>query len=295
MLKRAKRQEFLGETVMLAPALALVIVFMLVPIGIAIYLSFTNWDGYSSDLSSVGWANYERIFSDPTVMDAALFTGIITVVGTIGCNVLGLGLALLVSRSTRFNSFMRAVLFYPYIIGAVIIGYLWSAILGSNGALNSVLHALGSSGLPFLSDGVWAGGSVIFVIIWSGFGVNLVLYLAGLQTIPDSLIEAATVDGASPWHVFWKVKLPLLAPVVTINIVLVMISLLRTYELVLALTAGGPAGRTQTIAFYILNTSFTNGQLGYGAAQAVLLMIVIVAVTVVLTTMRRRAERDVIA
>ena len=139
----------------------------------------------------------------------------------------------------------------------------------------------------------WARASVVFVIVWANFGVTMVLYLAGLQTLPIDLIEAAVIDGANAWQVFWRVKFPLLAPVVTISVVLTTISLLRTYELVLALTAGGPAGRTQTIAFYILNISFADGKLGYGAAQAVLLMIVIIVVTVALMAMRRRTDQNI--
>jgi raffinose/stachyose/melibiose transport system permease protein len=293
--RRGRRTDLLADTVMVAPALILVTAFILIPIVIAVYLSMTNWDGFSPSPDFIGFKNYSRAFSDASVGYAAGVTAIVAVVGTLLCNVFGLGAALLVTKSTRINAFLRGVLFYPYIIGAVIIGFLWSALLGTNGAVNSVLTGLGLPTVPFLAQPGWALASVIFVIVWSGFGVNMVLYLAGLQTIPDSLIEAATIDGASRWQTFWKVKLPILAPVVTINIVLTMITLLRTYELVLSLTRGGPAGKTQTIAYYILNISFTQGKLGYGAAQAVLLMIVIVIVTVAITSFRRRAEQDVAA
>jgi raffinose/stachyose/melibiose transport system permease protein len=293
--RRRARRQFLADTVMVAPALALVVVFIIVPIGIAIYLSLTNWDGFSPNPGFVGLANYREIFHDSQVAQAAIVTGIITVTGTVLANVIGLGLAMLVNGSGRFKAIARGVLFYPYIIGAIIIGFLWSAILGSDGAIDSVLQSLGSSGIPFLATAGWALASVVFVIVWANFGVTMVLYLAGLQTLPGDLIEASVIDGANAWQTFWRVKLPLLAPVVTINVVLMMISLLRTYELVLALTEGGPAGTTQTIAYYILNISFADGKLGYGAAQAVLLMIVIIAATVVLTTMRRRAEKDIAA
>lgn len=293
--RRGHRKDLLADTVMVAPALILVAAFILIPIVIAVYLSMTNWDGFSPSPDFIGFKNYARVFSDASVGYAAGVTAIVAVAGTLLCNAIGLGAALLVTKSTRVNSFLRGVLFYPYIIGAVIIGFLWSALLGTNGAVNSVLTGLGLPSIPFLAEPSWALASVIFVIVWSGFGVNMVLYLAGLQTIPDSLIEAATIDGASRWQTFWKVKLPILAPVVTINVVLTMITLLRTYELVLSLTRGGPAGKTQTIAYYILNISFTQGKLGYGAAQAVLLMIVIVIVTVAITSFRRRAEQDVAA
>ena len=284
-----------GDVAMLAPALVLVLVFILVPIGIAGYLSLTDWDGFTPRPGFVGWENYRRIFDDEPLVHAAVVTLVIAIAGTLFANALGLGMALLVDGPGRFKSLARGALFYPYIIGAVIIGFLWSAILGSNGAVNAVLKALGGAGIPFLAEPTWAIVSLVLVIIWANFGVTMVLYLAGLQTLPGELMEAALIDGASTWQTFWRVKFALLAPVVTINLVLTMISLLRTYELVLALTSGGPAGTTQTITYYILTISFANGKLGYGAAQAVLLMIVILVVTVALTAMRRRAERDVAA
>lgn len=283
------------EALMAAPSVVMVGVFVLLPIAIAFYLSLTDWNGFSENPNWVGWGNYRAMAEDPYVIRSAQFTAIVAIVGTIACNVAGLGLALLLARPTRTNSFLRALFFYPNIIGAVILGFLWSAILGSNGALNAVISGITGSGIPFLADPALAGASVIFVIVWSSFGVNLVLYLAGLQTIPDSLLESARIDGATKWQVLRLIKIPLLAPVITINLVLVLVSLLRTYDVVLALTAGGPAGRTETVAYQILNTSFSSAKLGYGSAQAIVLMIVTVAIAVSITSYRRRAEKDVAA
>ena len=275
---------------MLAPALALLTAFMLIPIAMAGYLSFTDWDGLTPSPNPVGWANYQRLLSDVDVRNAAVVTLVITVVGTVGCNAAGLGLALLLNRRNRFTSLLRAVVFYPYVVGPIIIGFLWSAILGADGVIaNAVIPA------PFLSDPVWAVGSITFVVVWSQFGVNVVLYLAGLQTVPPSLLEAATVDGASRWQTFRAVTWPVLAPSVTVNIVLVLVGLLRVYEIVLALTNGGPAGRTSTFAFLILSGSFKTNQLGYAAAQAITLMIVIGALALGVTALRQRAERAVAA
>jgi ABC-type sugar transport system permease subunit len=283
------------DAVMIGPAFALVVAFVLIPIGIAVYLSFTDWDGFTIPPDWIGARNYTRLFQDPDVLRAAAFTAVIAVVGTIACNALGLGIAVLLNRNTRVNTVMRVLVFSPYVIGPIILGFLWSSILGSNGAINSVLTNLGAERLPFLADPTWAMVTTLLVIIWASFGVNVVLYLAGLQTLDDSLIEAAVIDGASPWQTFWRVKLPVLAPTVTLNVVLAAIGLLRVYEIVLALTAGGPAGTTQTVVFNILTTSFSRSQLGYGAAQSVVLMVVIITVTVVLTQLRRRSELAVSA
>ena len=290
---RAKRRESAVDIVMMAPPLLLVVGLVVVPIGIAVYLSFTDWNGFTTPPHPVGFRNYVRLTEDSGVRHAAFVTLLITLVGTVVCNVLGLGVALLLNRNTRLNAILRVLVFYPYVVGPVILGFLWSSILGTDGAVNAVVGAKHS--LPFLSDPTWAVATVICVIVWSSFGVNVVLYLAGLQTVPDSVIEAAKIDGASPWQTFWRVKLPMLAPTVTVNVVLVVIGLLRVYELILALTAGGPAGETQSFVYNILTSSFDNTQLGYGAAQSVVLMIVIIVVTVGITSARRRSEQAVSA
>ena len=280
---------------MIGPAFALVAVFVIVPIGIAAYLSFTDWDGFTLPPSWVGTRNYERLFQDPEAFRAVEYTVVIAVVGTVACNVLGLGVALLLSRSTRVNTVMRVLVFSPYVIGPIILGFLWASILGTNGAVNSFLTGIGADRLPFLADPVWAMITTLLVIIWASFGLNVILYLAGLQTLDASLLEAARIDGAGAAATFWQIKLPVLAPTVTLNIVLAAIGLLRVYEIVLALSAGGPAGATQTVVFTILTTSFSRSQLGYGAAQSVGLMIAIILVTVVLTQARRPSEQAVSA
>lgn len=281
------------RAVMLAPATAMISLFMLVPIVLAAYLSFTDWDGLTPNPRRIGWANYQHLFADADVRQAAVVTLVITVVGTLACNAAGLGLAMLLNRPTRVNSVLRAVVFYPYVVGPIIVGFLWSAILGADGAIATVLTSSHHSALPFLSDPAWAIGSITFVVVWSQFGVNVVLYLAGLQTIPASLLEAARVDGANRWQTFRAVTWPVLAPSVTVNLVLVLVGLLRVYEIVLALTNGGPAGRTSSFAFLILSNSFKANKLGYGAAQAITLMVVIGVMALGLTALRRRAESAV--
>lgn len=293
--RRRGGADLLSDAIMIGPALLLVALFVLIPIGIAAYLSFTNWDGFTIPPSWVGTRNYERLFQDPDAFRAAAYTAAIAVVGTIACNAFGLGIALLLNRNTRVNTVMRVLVFSPYVIGPIILGFLWASILGTSGAANAVLTSLGVERLPFLSNPVWAMVTTLLVIIWASFGLNVILYLAGLQTLDASLLEAAKIDGAGPWATFWRVKLPVLAPTVTLNIVLAAIGLLRVYEIVLALTAGGPAGSTQTVVFNILTTSFSRSQLGYGAAQSVVLMLVIIIVTVVLTQLRRRSEEAVSA
>ncbi|UNM16553.1 sugar ABC transporter permease [Streptomyces formicae] len=278
---------------MVVPATALYVVMLAVPVGLAVYLSLTDWDGFSARPGFVGTANYADLLSDAGLQRAATVTLLVAGAGTAGLNVLGLGFALLLNRPSRLNSFFRMVMFYPHVLSALVVGFLWSAILGTTGAVNSLVTSRGGEVLPFLSDPDWALATMIAVVVWAAFGVNVVLYLAGLQAVPHSLIEAARIDGATRWQVFRHVTLPALGPSVTINVVLSLVTLLKTYDLVVSLTAGGPAGQTQTVAYLILWNSFHDGRLGFGSAQAVVLMLVTAVLALAVTRLRRRAETAV--
>jgi len=292
-LTRTRWQRLLPEFVMTAPALLIFTGMFVIPTILAVYLSMTDWNGFSLSPKFIGLENYSDLFSNPRAQSAAIFTVIIAIVGTLLCNVIGLGLAVLISAPTKSNAIIRTVLFYPHIISALIIGFLWSAMLSPHGIVNSTLAQLGIGSLPFLSDPTFAAVCVIATIVWATFGINLILYIAGIKSVPMEFYEAATVDGASKWQQFKSITFPMIAPIMTVNLIIVLVSLLRTYDLVLALTGGGPAGRTQTIVFQILVDSFQNGKLGFGSAQAVVLMIVTAVLGVVITLARRRAEEKV--
>jgi ABC-type sugar transport systems, permease components len=278
---------------MTAPAFALQALLLVVPLIIAVRLSFTDWTGLSTHFDSVGAKNYRKLLEDPTVREAAQVTALIAIIGTVVCNGAGLFFALLLQKATRINKLVRAAIFYPQVLAPLVIGFVWAAFLGPGGVVSNVMQSAHMSPLPFLSDQHWAVGTTIFVIVWSTFGVNVVLYLAGLQTVPPDLLEAARIDGAGPVQTFRHVVLPMLAPIVTLNVVLVLVSLLRTYDLVVSLTGGGPAGSTQTVAYLILNVAFRNNELGYGAAQAVVLAAVTGVLAVLIILVRRRAEARV--
>ena len=292
-LRPRRPGEGFATLLMVAPATALFAVMLVVPVGLAVYLSLTDWNGYSAQPHVVGTANYAHLFGDPVMRHAATVTLLVAIVGTAGMNLLGLGFAVLVNGSSRANRFLRVVLFYPHVLSALVVGFLWSAILGTTGAVNSLVTAHGGGVLPFLSDPTWALLTMIAVLVWAGFGVNVVLYLAGLQAVPASLVEAARIDGASRWQVFRHVTLPALGPVVTVNVVLSLVTLLKTYDLVVSLTAGGPAGQTQTVAYLILWNSFHDNRLGFGSAQSVVLMVVTAALALIVTRLRRRGEMAV--
>lgn len=276
-----------------APAVLVFSAMFIIPMFLAFILSLTNWNGYSLNFTFVGFENYLRAFNNPRSIDAAVFTLQIAFWGTVFCNTVGLALATLISGPGKSNAVMRTVFFYPYTISALIVGFLWSAILSPQGAINTLLTQGNLSPVPFLTDPDMAKWAVIFTIIWSSFGFNMILYIAGLKSIPAEYYEAATIDGANRWEQFRYITFPMLAPIVTVNLVLSLVGFLKVYDVVLALTAGGPAASTQTVVFQILNDSLANAKLGFGAAQSVILLVITAVLGLVVTLSRRNAERKV--
>lgn len=284
-------QRRLPGILMGGPAVLVFIAMFVIPMILAAVLSFTDWNGYSLNFGFIGWENYAKAFRSPRSVQAAVFTGIIAIVGTVLCNAVGLAIATLISGPGRANTILRTIFFYPYVISALIIGFIWSAMLSPDGAVNGMLSAIGVPELPFLTDPGFAKASVIFTIVWSHFGFNMILFLAGIKSVPAEYYEAATMDGASRWQQFRSITLPLIAPVFTVNLVLTLVGLLKAYDVVLSLTDGGPAGSTQTIVYQILKDSFANSSLGFGAAQSMVLLIVTAVIGLAVTLVRRRAEQ----
>lgn len=232
------------------------------------------------------------MFGSDDITGTMVVTAVVAVVGAVAVNLAALGLALLLQRTNRFNTFGRVVMFYPHVLSALVVGFLWQAILGPQGVVNTMLEKAGTDSLPFLSDPDWALWSMILVIVWSLFGVQLILYLAGLQAVPADLLEAARIDGASRWQTFRAVTWPSLASTVTVAVITSGISLLKTYDVVVSLTGGGPAGSTKTLAYSILAVSFPQRDIGVASAQAVLLIVAAAVLAITVLVLRRRAEDD---
>ncbi|MCL2552168.1 MAG: sugar ABC transporter permease [Actinomycetia bacterium] len=275
---------------MMGPAVVLYTVLTVVPVGVAIYLSLTNWNGFSS-ADFIGLDNYRHLFDDPNSTKSWYVTALIAAVGTV-CEVgLGLVYALILKGRSRGNSFFRAVAYFPHVISALILGYLWAAILGTNGAINNTLGKFGVGPVGFLFDENMALYSLIAVIVWAGFGFNVVLFVAALQTVPAELLEAAAIDGANRRQTNLRVVVPMIAPVVTIATVLNLVGLIRAYDIVVSLTGGGPAGSTQTFSYLILARSFESTKVGYATAQAVFLMVVSAVLALAVTALRNRQDQ----
>lgn len=275
---------------MMGPAVLLYTVLTVVPVAVAIYLSLTDWNGFSS-ADFIGLDNYRHLFDDPNSTQSWYVTALIAAVGTVFEIGLGLIYALALKGRSRGNSFFRAVAYFPHVISALILGYLWAAILGTNGAINNTLAKFGVNPVGFLFDEHMALMSLIGVIVWAGFGFNVVLFVAALQTVPAELLEAAAIDGANRRQTNLRVVIPMIAPVVTIATVLNLVGLIRAYDIVVSLTGGGPAGSTQTFSYLILARSFEGTKVGYATAQAVFLMVVSAVLALVVTALRNRQDQ----
>ena len=259
----------------------------------SLYFSFTNFGGYSNKVSFVGFANYTALFSNPTVLTGLTFTLAYALGRALIVTVLAIPLAVALNKRFVGRNFVRAAMFFPAVPSAAILGLVWAFILApiSMGVVNSALGGLfGVGPVPWLSTNLLARLSVIVVGVWQQLGWHAMLYLAYLQSIPTEYYDAADVDGASSRQRFFHITVPLLAPAMTISIVLLVVFGLQEYALPLALTGGGPGYATYTVSQTIILLGISNAQYGQGAALSILFLLMVAFVLVVQITILRRRE-----
>jgi len=263
------------------PAMLLFTFVVLVPSARGIYYAFTDWDGLDPSLSFIGLDNFRQMSRDPDAVQAIRHTLLIAVSITIIQNGVGLLLALGVNTMIRSRNVLRVFLFAPAVITPIVTAYLWRNLLGPDGAVNSLLSAVGLSSWQqdWLGDPQLALWSVVGVIVWQFAGYSMVIFLAGLQSVPREIYEAADMDGAGPVRRFWSVTRPLLAPAFTVNLMLSIIGGIKLFDQVYALTNGGPGHATDTISTLIYKDAFTLGEFGYSIALAVVLTIIVAIVS----------------
>jgi raffinose/stachyose/melibiose transport system permease protein len=250
--------------------------FVIVPMVLAGYYSLFNWNGLGPLDKFIGLDNYTRALGDPVFRAAVGHNAFIVVASIVIQLPLALGLALLLNRRLRGRAILRMVLFAPYVLSEVVTAVAWQLILQPSGPVNSLLKGIGLDGLAqlWLADRDLVIYSLFIVITWKYLGFGIVLFLAGLQGVPAELLEAATVDGASPWQRTRHIVLPLLGPTVRIWIFLSVIGALQLFDLVWIMTKGGPSNASVTMATFLIDRGFERSQVGYGSAAAVLLFVI---------------------
>jgi multiple sugar transport system permease protein len=258
--------------IFLAPALILLGIFLLWPIAYLFYLSFTNGSFTPKGLEWIGFRNYWRLFTDSDfwqVIGNTIYFIIATVIPAV---IIPLGLAVLLNRSIAFRGALRAAYFIPSITSLVAVGLGFRWLFQTEGPINDLLLQLGIEPIPWLSSTVWAMPVLILLSIWKQIGFNLVVFLAGLQIIPQSRYEAAELDGAGAWAKFWYITLPGLKPTLVFATVTTAIFTLRSFEQVYTITNGGPLNSTNLLVYYIYEQAFSRFEFGYAAAAATVLL-----------------------
>lgn len=274
-----------------APAFVIYTALLVIPILMAFGISFFQWNGFN-EMTFVGADNYINLFHDVRLGNSVINTLIIAGTVIVAVNVLGLGLAMLVNKASKVNNFFRTIFFIPFVLSSVALSFVWKSILSYNGVLNGILEVLG------LGDaaGNWLGNKgtaivcVIIVEIWRTLGYHMMLYLAALQSVPNDLYEACTVDGGNAWDKFKNVTLPLIVPGMSVSILMSIINELRIYDVVKIMTDGGPGYDTETIVYNIVSQGFTSNIIGYSSAIAVVLFVVIGAISVFVVQQTNKRE-----
>jgi multiple sugar transport system permease protein len=280
----------------LAPAMLILGLFFFVPILASLLLSLTDFDIYAlADTGNarwVGWSNYSRLLSEPLFWKALTNTFYFVCVGGPLTVVVSLSAALLMdSKLTRFQGFWRTLFFAPVVTTLVAVAVVWRYLYHERyGSLNYVLGWLGVSPIDWLGDGRWAMFAIIVLAVWKNFGYNMVIFVAGLQSIPDELFEAARIDGAGPWNTFWTIKLPLLAPTFFFVGVTTMIGYFQLFSEPYVMTQGGPLERTYSLVMYMYEEGFRFWRIGFASAIAFVLFVIILAATAIQVRLQRGAQ-----
>ena len=283
-----RKRTFLLMTI---PVVALFFCFNTLPLLKGVMYSFTNFKGFGS-YDWVGVRNYMDLFQDVRVGNSYWFTFKLEIVTTIVVNVISLLLAMALNSKIRAKSFFRGAYFLPNILGALVVGYIF------NYFFTYILPAVGemigwetlSSSLLSSKNLAWI--AIVIVCAWQAIAMNTIIYISGLQTVPEDVYEAGAIDGATGWNKFKNLTFPLILPFFTINMVLCVKNFLMVFDQIMALTKGGPAQSTESISYLIYQNGMAGGQFGFQSANAVIFFLVIVAISVTQMTVLGKKEEQ---
>ena len=290
MKKKMTNKEKTFLSIMI-PVVILFFAFNTLPMIKGFIYSLTNYKGYGS-YEFVGFRNYIDLFSDARVGKSYLFTFKYALVGTVLVNVLSLIMALGLNAQIRFKSALRGIYFVPNILGGLVVGYIFSFLF------TYILPAVGDTfNISWLQNSILASEkyawiAVLVVGVWQAVAMNTIIYVSGLQTVPEDVYEASMLDGANKWQKFWKVTLPLIMPFVTINLVLSTKNMLMVFDQIMSLTKGGPAQSTESISYLIYQNGMSGGQFGFQSANAVIFFLIIVGISLFQMTVLNKKEEQ---
>jgi len=276
---------------MTAPAVIVILLFVEIPFLMSITYSFTKWNGLDKAAKFIGLANYaELVTNDPGFGKAMSFTLLFTVLAVAAINVVAILLAVILDMKIRGRNVLRGAFYIPNIISLIIIGYVWRFIFSRGFDSLGALTHFGIFQLSWLGDSHLAFVSVVLVSVWQSIGFYMVIYIAGLQTVPREQLEAAVIDGTGPVSRFFRITLPLIMPSITVAVFYSVSNALKTFDVIFSLTFGGPGTATTSIALDIYKTAFSDNRFGYGTAKSVVLFLLILVVTVTQLNAFKRRE-----
>ena len=273
------------------PALLLFCIFVIYPLIKGLGISFTNWNGFSQNQKYVGLRNYKTFLTDPNILIALRNTIVYGFVSTILQNILGLAYALFLNKRFSGRSITRVIIYLQAMVAPLIMGYMYYFILQyDGGALNDLVKLLGFEAVDWLSKGKTAILLIIFINTIQFVGVSMIIYLAGLQGIPASYYEAAEMDGAGSWKKFRYITFPLLTPAITSSVMLNLIGGLKLFDIIVALTNGGPGFATHSLATLVSHTYFRGQNAGYSATIGIFTFLLIMVISVLVMSFFNRKE-----
>ncbi|PAD35764.1 carbohydrate ABC transporter permease [Terribacillus saccharophilus] len=289
--KAKKRRKESSLWWMYLPSVLLVMLFIVYPFLDGIRISLTNWNGFSQIYDYVGLEQYKRMFADPDTWLVVKNTLLYGIGSTVLQNIIGLGYALLLNYNLKVRTLTRTIIYLPVIISPLVMGYIWYFFFAyQGGALNDIYNWLGLDPINALGNPEVNPYIIVFVNTFQFVGVAMIIYLAGLQSISKEYYEAANIDGASSWSKFKNITLPLLAPAITINVVINIIGGLKLFDVIVSLTNGGPGNASQSMSTFMYSLYFARQDAGYAATQGVLMALIILVLSLAALLYLKRKE-----
>ena len=287
-----KKKYLIISIVFFLPALLIYVTFFLYPVVSGIFYSFTNWQGMSKTIKFVGLKNYVELFGDRRFIASIINTFEFALIYTVLQNGFGIILALLMDMKVLFKNVYRSIIYMPSVISTLVVGFVWTYIYNPTLGVNTIFEAIGLGAIApqWTGDIHTALLSLIIASLSASVGTSMVLYLAGLQDIPQELYESAGIDGVNWYQKIIHITLPLLAPAITIGVVLTTIWSLKVFEIVFVMTQGGPGYATETMATVMYDYAFRTSRFAYGTAIGVILFLIVLVLTMVQLKVLQKRE-----
>jgi multiple sugar transport system permease protein len=283
-----KRRDALAGYLFVAPQVLGIAAFVLLPLALVVYFSMHEWNVLAGEFTFVGAENFNKFLSDPNMAQVMQATAVFSVSLVIFNISLAFLLAMLLNRSIAGMTFFRTLFFSPVVVSVVAWTIVWGFLFQDDGGINGILRLVGIDGPNWLREGPTAMFGVVVVQVFKNVGLNMVLFLAALQSVPKELQEAARVDGAGSRTVFTRITIPMISPTILLTVIITIVGSLQVFTQIAVLTQGGPGTSTTVLVYYLYQQAFLFGQFGYGSVLAIFLFIIVLFLTILQWQLRKK-------